>query len=121
VSLAVALRLLEAGDIFSRLRSRIRATKPRTVALLEEAGLRVVAGHPDVPAAVVDDSDGSASRLFEPLGIRGLRPALAPGARAEAGAILHLRTPIDDGRIDLLERLLAGAPKAIVSAAGGRW
>jgi histidinol-phosphate/aromatic aminotransferase/cobyric acid decarboxylase-like protein len=105
-ALAVALRLLDAGDVFETLRARIRATKPRTLDLLARAGLQVAAGHPDVPAAVIDDTDGAAAGVFDPLGIVGLRPVLAPGARPEAADLIHVRTPIDDERIVLLERLL---------------
>jgi histidinol-phosphate/aromatic aminotransferase/cobyric acid decarboxylase-like protein len=116
-ALAVALRLLEEGDACARLRSRIRETKPRSAALLERAGLEVDAGHPDVPALVVDDAGGAATRLLAPLGIVGLRPALAPRARVGACELVHLRTPIDDERIELLGRLLASARASVAAAA----
>lgn len=104
---AVALRLLAAGDVFERLRARIRATKPRSVALLEAAGLVVRPGHPDVPAAVVDDAGGRATRLLGELGVCGLHPPARARPPFGGAAVLHLRTPIDDDRIELLRRLLA--------------
>jgi histidinol-phosphate aminotransferase len=120
-ALAVALRVLEAGDVFGRLRARIRATKPRTVRLLEAAGLAVDAGDPDVPAAVIDDTDSAAARVLDPLGIVGLRPVLPPGARPEAADLVHVRTPVDDERIGLLATLLGSVrPRGEPVAAGLR-
>jgi histidinol-phosphate/aromatic aminotransferase/cobyric acid decarboxylase-like protein len=116
-ALAVALALLDAGDPFARLRERIRATKPRSAALLEAAGLELRTGDADVPALVVDDSRGAAAELLERRGVAVLRPSLAPGAPPEAGSLAHLRTPIDDERIDLLGRLL-GTPAREPSGVG---
>jgi histidinol-phosphate/aromatic aminotransferase/cobyric acid decarboxylase-like protein len=73
-ALQVALRLLAAGDPCARLRERIHAVRPAAVSALSAAGLRVQAGHPDVPAVVVDDADGAAWRELERRGIRGLAP-----------------------------------------------
>lgn len=98
VSFAVALRLLDLGDVCAPLRKRIHAVKPRAGQLLAGAGLRPALGHPDVPALVLADHDGTASRTLATCGIRGL--AFGPPA------IVHLRTPIGNDRIDALQALL---------------
>ena len=55
--LAVALRLLDQGDIFGPLRDRIAAVKPIVSTALREAGLHVTEGAPFLPwvAAPADD------------------------------------------------------------------
>ena len=106
LSLRVAMRLLAAGDPCARLRQRIRAVRPVAVEALTAAGLRVRAGHADVPAVVVDDAAGQASRALGRLGIRCLRPPTA-----DAG-IVQLRVPIGDVRV----RAAAPAPRAMTTA-----
>lgn len=101
LSLHVALRLLATGDPCARLRERIRAVRPEIADVLRAADMRVWAGHPDVPAIVVDDAAGVASRELDRRGIRGLSPPTA-----DAG-IVQLRIPIADERIQLLRALLS--------------
>jgi histidinol-phosphate/aromatic aminotransferase/cobyric acid decarboxylase-like protein len=92
-ALAVALALLDAGDVCARLRERIHAIKPAIVARLRAAGLYVHAGHPDVPAVVVANRDGAAGRALARAGIAALA----------AGPLLHVRIPISDKRIAELD------------------
>lgn len=99
VSLQVALALLEAGDVCARLRERIHAVKPGAAGWLKEAGFAVRRGHADVPAVVVDDGDGAASRRMGRLGIRGL--ASSPGPPA----LVHLRLPIGEERLERLREV----------------
>jgi histidinol-phosphate/aromatic aminotransferase/cobyric acid decarboxylase-like protein/SAM-dependent methyltransferase len=58
VGLAVALRLLEQGDVFGPLRSRIAAVKPLVADTLREAGLHVDEGAHQLPwiTAPADDA-----------------------------------------------------------------
>jgi histidinol-phosphate/aromatic aminotransferase/cobyric acid decarboxylase-like protein len=99
-ALAVALALLDAGDVCTRLRARIHAVKPVTVALLEAAGLRVRPGHPDIPAVTLDNEGGVAAATLAGAAIAALDAGPAAG-------ILHVRIPIGDDRIAALRDALA--------------
>ncbi|HEX6700953.1 MAG TPA: aminotransferase class I/II-fold pyridoxal phosphate-dependent enzyme [Gaiellaceae bacterium] len=106
LALHAALRLLAAGDVFGRLRERVRAVKPRVVALLEDAGLEVFAGEPFFPWVAVADPGGAATRLLDRCGVRALAPAPPPGATAEGIQVLRLTIPLAQARLELLEELL---------------
>lgn len=105
LALHAALRLLDAGDIFTELRARIRKVKPSFAEKLAALGLRVITGHPDVPWVVVSDADGESSRSLERCGIRGLSPVPPPVVPAPATDLLHLTVPLSDERIALFKAL----------------
>ena len=112
IALAVALRLLAAGDVFALLVSRIRRRKPEVQRLLNGAGFETLAGESDLPwIAVVDDTGRSICRLRE----RGIRPLLPttsaafPDAYREHGrGIFRLTIPLSDDRLASLHTLLLG-------------
>jgi histidinol-phosphate/aromatic aminotransferase/cobyric acid decarboxylase-like protein len=108
LSLLAALALLEAGDVFSRLRDRVRAAKPAAVRLLRGAGLEVLDTREPLPWVGVADPGGAASALLESRGIRALRPAPPPVYPAPRLDALRLTLPLSDSRIALFRRLLAG-------------
>ena len=106
-ALAAALAMLDAGDVFERLRARIRSCKRVASRLLEAYGLKALPSHPDVPWLAVPDGAGRASAALGAVGIRGLRPVAVPGASAPAAELLHLTVPLSDERMALLRDLLA--------------
>lgn len=108
LSLLAAMALLEAGDVFSRLRARVRAVKPAAIRLLRAAGLEVLDNHEPLPWVGLADPGGAASALLEERGIRALRPAPAPVYPAPRLDVLRLTIPLSDSRIALFRRLLAG-------------
>jgi histidinol-phosphate/aromatic aminotransferase/cobyric acid decarboxylase-like protein len=107
LALQTALAMLDAGDVFGRLRIRIRRCKRTMARLLETHGLHPLASHPDVPWLAVDDRGGRASAALGAAGIRGLPPVPVPGASAPATELLHLTVPLSDERMALLRDLLA--------------
>jgi histidinol-phosphate/aromatic aminotransferase/cobyric acid decarboxylase-like protein len=113
LALQGALRLLAAGDVFDRLRTRIRAVKPVFVARLAAAGLRVIHGHEDIPWVAVTDPDGSARRFLAERGIRGLLPVPVPGVASPAAGLLHLTVPLSGRRIALFQELISADCAAV--------
>ncbi|HEX6903885.1 MAG TPA: aminotransferase class I/II-fold pyridoxal phosphate-dependent enzyme [Thermoanaerobaculia bacterium] len=107
LSLLAALALLAAGDVFPRLRTRVRAVKPEAVRLLRAAGLAVLDNHEDLPWTGLADPGGAASAWLERRGIRALRPAPAPVLPAPRLDVLRLTIPLSDERIALFRGLLA--------------
>jgi len=106
LSLAGALRLLEAGDCFGALRARIREVKPAFTARLTDLGYLVTGGHEDIPWVVVADPGGAAADRLAACGIRGLAPVPAPVEELATPAALHLTVPLSPRRIALVESLL---------------
>jgi histidinol-phosphate/aromatic aminotransferase/cobyric acid decarboxylase-like protein len=113
LALLGALRLLATGDVFGRLRERVRAMKPATVELLEAAGLAVVPGLPILPWVAVHDPGGAASRLLRRRGIRALEPVSPPVHPPRPAEVLRLTIPLSDERLELLRTLLARSEQAV--------
>ncbi|MET0399381.1 MAG: aminotransferase class I/II-fold pyridoxal phosphate-dependent enzyme [Longimicrobiaceae bacterium] len=109
LALGAALRLLAAGDVFARLRARVREVKPLAAGLLRVERLEVIPNHPDLPWLGVADPGGAASALLEARGIRALRPAPAPVLPELRLEVLRLTVPLSDERMALFRALLAGA------------
>jgi histidinol-phosphate/aromatic aminotransferase/cobyric acid decarboxylase-like protein len=110
LALLGALRLLSAGDVFRRLRARVRAIKPEVVRVLRAAGMDVLEGHEDIPWVVVLDPGGATSELLAARGIAGLRPAPATVPSPRGSGLLHLTIPLSDGRMRELTRRLEARP-----------
>ncbi|GAA4055972.1 aminotransferase class I/II-fold pyridoxal phosphate-dependent enzyme [Nonomuraea soli] len=55
LSLEVALRLLDQGDVLAELRQAVAAAKPELVEVLTGLGCRVEQGHPALPWVVTED------------------------------------------------------------------
>ncbi|GAA4505791.1 aminotransferase class I/II-fold pyridoxal phosphate-dependent enzyme [Nonomuraea ferruginea] len=55
LSLEVALRLLDQGDVLAPLRQAVAAAKPELVEMLSGLGCRVERGHPALPWVVTED------------------------------------------------------------------
>ena len=109
LAFAAALELLEAGDVFGRLRSRIHTVRPQIADLLASHGFEVVNGHRSLPWIAVDNRNGRAEKILSDCDIRCLRPASAPTAQAPP-AFVRVTIPISDSRIDLFRQLLGRIP-----------
>jgi histidinol-phosphate/aromatic aminotransferase/cobyric acid decarboxylase-like protein/SAM-dependent methyltransferase len=109
LALRASARLLAAGDVFARLRERVREVKPRTVALLRGTGVDVLPNHETLPWVGISDPGGAASDFLEARGIRALRPAPAPVRPAPRLDVLRLTVPLSDERMALFRALLTGA------------
>ena len=105
ISLAAGIRMLAAGDVFARLRQRIRDVKPATMAALERAGFSPYHGHPDLPWIAMADREGDSSRRLTALGIRPLAPTPHPSIAAPPG-VIRITLPLSDKRHQLLLALL---------------
>jgi histidinol-phosphate/aromatic aminotransferase/cobyric acid decarboxylase-like protein len=94
LSLHFAARVLSAGDIFRKLRARVRDIKPGFVSRLVQAGLDVDPGHPELPW-IVAPRDDSSERLLT--NARILWRAL-DGDKP----LLRLAVPLSDARLQHL-------------------
>lgn len=103
--LAVALRLLERGDVFGRLRDRIAAVKPIVSAALRAAGLDVAGGAPFLPwvtaLAPVRDGDDAARTISD----RGLIVKELPLPDHGAGVLLRIALPLSRERLRVFTTL----------------
>lgn len=108
LALRASLRLLAAGDVFARLRARVREVKGETVDLLRARGLEVLPNQDVLPWVGVKDAEGAASAFLEARGIRALRPTPAPVFPAPRLDVLRLTIPLSDERRTLFRTLLAG-------------
>lgn len=99
--LAVALRLLEQGDVFGPLRDRIATVKPRVVAALRAAGLRVDEGAPFLPW-VTAPADDAAKKAIDS---RGLLVKELPGPHREGESLLKIALPLSRERLNALATL----------------
>lgn len=108
LALEAALRLLAAGDVFARLRARVAEVKPVAVALLREAGLRVLPNDGRLPWVALADPEGAGWARLQARGIRALRPAPAPVLPEPRLEVLRLTIPLSDARMALFRALLAG-------------
>lgn len=113
LALHAALRLLAAGDIFERLRERIRLMKPQAIGLLVALGLDVIKGHDDLPWVAFPDVDGEASRMLEHCGICALHPVIAPVFQNSPGTFSRITIPLSVERMELFRELLKGALKSV--------
>ena len=107
LSLVMALEVLRAGDMFSSLRARVRQVRPAVVAVLERAGIRVIAPRHDVPWLGLRDRAHAAARYLESRGVFALRPTPTGSAPSPAAEVLRLTIPLSDQRITCLAELLA--------------
>jgi histidinol-phosphate/aromatic aminotransferase/cobyric acid decarboxylase-like protein len=111
-ALLAALRLLAAGDVFTRLRQRIRSVKPAFAARLTALGFAVTSGHKDIPWVTVGDGDGTVGRYLAKRGVRGLLPTPLPVGTDPARGPLHLTVPLSTGRMALFDQLVPTAVAA---------
>jgi histidinol-phosphate/aromatic aminotransferase/cobyric acid decarboxylase-like protein len=109
LALHAALKLLAAGDIFERLRERIRLMKPQAIELLTALGLDVIEGHDDLPWVAFSDANGEATRILEHCGICALRPAMAPVFPQPSGEFARITIPLSSDRLELFRELLSTA------------
>ncbi len=107
LSLRAALKLLSAGDIFGRLRERIRMMKPLVIETLEAFGLVVTGRRDDLPWVAVSDAGGAASSILDERGICGLRPATPPLLTEPSSKFVRLTIPLSQERMTLFRRLLS--------------
>jgi len=108
LALLGAMTLLATGDVFSPLRSRVRAVKPETIRLLRSAGIEVLDNHEHLPWVGLADPGGTASVLLEGRGIRALRPVPASVYPTPRLDVLRLTIPLSEERIALFRGLLSG-------------
>ncbi len=105
----MGLRLLEAGDMFAKLRRRIREAKTAMTGLLAGADLKVVAGHEDLPWVLVEDASGRVHAEFMNRGIAGKRLLpFSPGAAPGTGW-LRLSVPLSAERMARFQRSMVQA------------
>jgi histidinol-phosphate/aromatic aminotransferase/cobyric acid decarboxylase-like protein len=97
LSFHYATRLLAAGDIFHRLRARVREVKPELAERARLAGLTVDQGHPELPWLLVNDDGVARQTLWRAL-IAG-RPL---------GGSLRLAVPLSKARVRMLRERLVG-------------
>lgn len=91
--LAVALRLLEQGDVFGPLRSRIAAVKPLVAAVLRDAGLRVNDGARYLPWITAPADDAARKAVTG----TGLIVKDLPGPYCEG--MLKIALPLSEDRL----------------------
>jgi histidinol-phosphate aminotransferase len=104
-SLAAALRILAAGDVFETIRRRIHALKPRAADALERAGFSPLPSHPDLPWIALSDRRGTPSEMLMRRGIRSLSPAHHP-AVDNPPEVIRIMVPLSDDRHALMLALL---------------
>jgi histidinol-phosphate/aromatic aminotransferase/cobyric acid decarboxylase-like protein len=109
LALHAALKLLAAGDIFERLRQRIRQMKPQAIEMLSALGLEVIKGHEDLPWVAFSDTDGEATRILEHCGICALHPAMAPVFPKPPNTFARITIPLSVERMELFKELLSDA------------
>ena len=104
-SLAAAIRMLAAGDVFERLRRRIREVKPPAMTALERAGFSPYPGHPDLPWIALAERGTDSSRTLMLRGIRPLAPTPHPSIAAPSD-VIRITLPLSEPRFRLLLALL---------------
>lgn len=110
ISLALALRVLAAGDVLAQLRACIAAYRPATISLLTDVGIEVLASMPQLPWVIVRDPDGEVDHRLTAAGIRALGPALVPGTSRPNAQVLRLTIPLSEPRMLALRTRLEGLP-----------
>ncbi|MFI0960868.1 aminotransferase class I/II-fold pyridoxal phosphate-dependent enzyme [Streptomyces sp. NPDC021080] len=118
--LAVALRLLEQGDIFAALRTRIAEAKPIVSGTLRRAGLKVTEGAGCLPWVTVE-GERETSAVWEKHGVRvkevggpgagfGGRAADGPGSRGRRdGPLCKIAVPLSEARLTAFRDAFADA------------
>jgi len=106
LALQAALKILSCGDIFKRLRARIRVCKPIVIESLLALGLEVTGRHEDLPWVAVSDAAGAASGIFADRGICALRPPPPPVLTNPTDNFLRLTIPLSKARVMLFLQLL---------------
>jgi histidinol-phosphate/aromatic aminotransferase/cobyric acid decarboxylase-like protein len=109
LALHAALKLLAAGDIFERLRQRIRLMKPQCIEMLTALGLGVIKGQEDLPWVAFSDAGGEATRILEHCGICALHPAMAPVFPKPPNTFARITIPLSVERMELFKELLSDA------------
>lgn len=104
-TLYVVLRMLSAGDVFARIRDRIREVKPAATDALARAGFRAHAGHSDLPWVALDDPGGDSTRRLLARGMRPLAPTPHPAVR-NPPEVIRVTVPLSDARMKLFHDLL---------------
>ena len=94
----MALRLLAAGDMFTELRPRVMANKPRLVGLLRALDIDVHAGHPMLPWVLIPDPRGRAAAALRARGVLGKTFYAGPGGDPSS-ALLRLSVPLSTERL----------------------
>ncbi|MGV9304982.1 aminotransferase class I/II-fold pyridoxal phosphate-dependent enzyme [Nonomuraea sp. NPDC003727] len=102
LSLELALRLLDQGDVLAPLRAAVAAAKPELVAALAALGCRAEAGHPDLPWVVTEDE--------LPAGLAGRR---LPG-------LTRVSVPLSAARRSALRRMAARTEAQSVARTAAR-
>jgi histidinol-phosphate/aromatic aminotransferase/cobyric acid decarboxylase-like protein len=102
----MGLRLLEAGDIFGKLRRRIKQAKGTMTGLLVQAGLNVTPGNENLPWVLVEDVTGAVRAQFLETGIAGKRLVPFHPSAASGNAWLRLSVPLSDERLSEFEHLI---------------
>jgi histidinol-phosphate/aromatic aminotransferase/cobyric acid decarboxylase-like protein len=107
LALHAALGLVRAGDIFGRLRTRVRTVKPIARRVLEAAGVEVLANREEFPWVGVRDPGGATARFLESRGVFALHPSASSVFPGRSADVLRLTVPLSDDRMALFEELLS--------------
>jgi histidinol-phosphate/aromatic aminotransferase/cobyric acid decarboxylase-like protein len=110
LSFQMALALLAAGDLFARLRARVREVKPRMIAALERLGLTVWPGEAELPWVLLADAGGRAWQALAARGVAGKRLGLSPLLAAAAPACFRLSVPLSPERVAQWEESMSAPP-----------
>ncbi|MET7981771.1 aminotransferase class I/II-fold pyridoxal phosphate-dependent enzyme [Streptomyces sp. NPDC005281] len=121
--LAVALRLLEQGDIFAALRARIAEVKPVVAWTLRRTGLKVTEGADCLPWVTVE-GERAASAMWEKRGVRvkeigasgavvgafGGGPGVGPDSPGRGhGPLCKVAVPLSEVRLNAFREAFADA------------
>jgi histidinol-phosphate/aromatic aminotransferase/cobyric acid decarboxylase-like protein len=101
----MALRLLAAGDVFARLRSRVSTNKRLLAGLLRGLGHEVIDGHPVLPWVLIPDPAGAVAGSLAARGVRGKTFHADPAGDPRTAA-LRLSVPLSAERLDACRSLL---------------
>ncbi len=105
IALAMGLRLIEAGDIFVKLRRRIASARQEMSDALARGGIAIAAGADAPPWALVDDPAQTIEIALSTRGIVAKR--LVPfTARASGARWLRLAVPLSSERMGRFHRAL---------------
>jgi histidinol-phosphate/aromatic aminotransferase/cobyric acid decarboxylase-like protein len=100
----MGLRLLNAGDIFVRLRARIATAKREMIAALAAAGYSVARNDSEIPWILISDGGGQIEERLAARGIGGKR--LVPLAPTANAGFLRLAVPLSTERMQRFQQAL---------------